>query len=103
MNSWRQVEGFICVREYSNEKCPDCGCPMGHKGALVTPRVQVRIHLSHDRPIEAERELRGLAGFEPYRQGTDPTLLWDFVRRADADLFVVNAKLVPGVRTVQET
>ena len=62
--------------------------------------IQVRIQVSSDRPTEAQKELTGMAGFDPRRQGTDRDLIWDFSGREWADLFANGARLVPGVLRV---
>ncbi len=66
--------------------------------------IQVKVSLARDRRREAEKELIHLAGpnaYGPGRQGTWSDLTWDFVRREDADLFMVNAQTVPGVLSAQ--
>jgi hypothetical protein len=68
--------------------------------ALSHRAVIVRIGVGHDRPTEVRKELTGIAGFEPYRQGTDTDLLWEFSSREWADMFAVSAKYVPGVMRV---
>jgi hypothetical protein len=62
--------------------------------------VQVRIQISQDRRTEAWKELTGMAGFDPRRQGTDQDLIWDFHSREWADMFAATAKYVPGVMGV---
>lgn len=71
---------------------------------VQTGHVLVRIHLLRDRYHEAEKELIQIAGGSgngPIHQGSWSDLTWDFIRREDADLFVANARNVPGVVTVE--
>lgn len=66
--------------------------------ALSYHSIKVRVSLSHERPIEAERELTGMAGFSPFRRGGEK--VWEFSSREWADLFANQARYVPGVSHV---
>ena len=61
----------------------------------------VRVLFSRDRATEAEKELVNLAGRKCYRQGTDPSKLFDFATREQADLFAVGAQNTPGVVAIK--
>jgi hypothetical protein len=63
----------------------------------VSGPVIVRVLFSHDRGIEAERELSSLARRDCRRQGSSPERLFEFSSREDADLFAVSAQNTPGV------
>jgi len=72
----------------------------GRSYGYLGNKISVRIQVSNDRPTEAQKELTGMAGFDPRRQGTDKDLIWDFSAREWADLFANGARLVPGVLRV---
>ncbi len=68
---------------------------------LNRERVIVRVLISSERRNETERELTQYSGVRPFRQGTDPSLLWDFSSRENADLFAANAMATVGVTSVK--
>jgi hypothetical protein len=66
-----------------------------YQGAIG--HIAVRVQISSERPTEARKELTGMAGTDPRREGTDKDLIWDFHSRERADFFATSAKYVPGV------
>ena len=70
---------------------------------MISIPIVVRVWLSTLRPETALRELIGIAGHtpKPHREGF-MRYEWEFSRRESADLFAINARLVPGVSGVDE-
>lgn len=71
---------------------------------MIHARTRVRVGISQDRRFEAEREIveyaLGVGAGRPFRQGTDPDLIFDFAgvdQTGDAAIFAANVRNTPGV------